>query len=402
MLTGTRAGATTTPRVAPARTFFQGAEAVAMAAEAVGDMLAVAPVTHADLRGTYGLRLAERYTLSLAPGVVAMRRSTSVFERDDSPAFDRGGPVLFGLEDFESPEGALVVDDVAPVRSVISEWSRASRARFHRRMAELDYTPWQDKRLAMVTLTLPSHWQRVAPTGADFKRLVKALRKRWEKATGLPLFAVWKLEFQGRGAPHLHMLCEVPGEIEGEYGPTWVGRNWVEVCDPQGKDRARMLRAHLPSHKRPAGIVDYSARMTDPKRIAVYFGKHAAKTRDGKEYQHIVPEEWQEKDAGPGRFWGYWRLQRAVTEVEVERDVWFRMRRILRHVDRARQADQALKERRAARIKGEELRRESLLRLKVRKTRRYTGLNGGWTLTPDALMTAYDMARAVAPPLSEF
>jgi len=394
-LTGTRTGTTALPQVVPARTFFPGAEAVDMAADAVADLLGHEP---GETFGRRGAVSADRktYALRLAPGVLALTSGTIRPDKDRADWIDRL-PVLFGVEETEWP--GLDESDQEGKRRAITEWSRASRARFHRRMGELDYTPWQGKRLAMVTLTLPAHWQRIAPTGADFKARVDALRHRWEAAIGTPLYAVWKLEFQARGAPHLHMLCDVPEVIAGEYGPTWIGRTWVEVCDPQGADRERMMRAHLPSHKRPAGVCDFSARVTDPKRLAVYFGKHAAKTQDSKEYQHIVPAEWQAPGAGPGRFWGYWRLQRAVASVEVTQDEFYRMRRIMRHVEKARAARHALGLRAAARIKGEALRRESLERLQVRKTRRYAGFGGGWTLTNDALILAFDLARAVSPPL---
>jgi hypothetical protein len=36
-----------------------------------------------------------------------------------------------------------------------------------------------------------------------------------------------------------------------------------------------------------------------------------------KAYQNEVPEEWREPGKGPGRFWGYWHLERAAVAVEV-------------------------------------------------------------------------------------
>src|SRR5207249_5060118 len=55
--------------------------------------------------------------------------------------------------------------------------------------------------------------------------------------------------------------------------------------------------------------VDYAEahKCSDPKRLAVYFGKHGQYR--SKEYQHNVPEAWQAPGKGPGRFWGYWGLK---------------------------------------------------------------------------------------------
>ena len=66
--------------------------------------------------------------------------------------------------------------------------------------------------------------------------------------------------------------------------------------------------------------VDYAAglRSSDPRRIAVYFSKHASFA--AKEYQNDVPEEWREPGKGPGRFWGFWGLERCTRAVEVTPD----------------------------------------------------------------------------------
>jgi hypothetical protein len=49
----------------------------------------------------------------------------------------------------------------------------------------------------------------------------------------------------------------------------------------------------------------------------VYFLKHSQFW--DKEYQHRVPEAWQEPGATPGRFWGYWGLRKHTATVEVSR-----------------------------------------------------------------------------------
>jgi hypothetical protein len=59
----------------------------------------------------------------------------------------------------------------------------------------------------------------------------------------------------------------------------------------------------------------------DPKRLAVYFTKHSSPNLHGdKEYQHIVPELWQQPGHGPGRFWGVYGLKKALAVVEIAQD----------------------------------------------------------------------------------
>ena len=192
-----------------------------------------------------------------------------------------------------------------PPRAPITGWSRKSRARMVRRLCELDYTPlYAAGRLpAMVTLTYPGDWETVVPTGPVLKAHMKALRKRYLRAWGEDWACVWKLEFQRRGAPHVHMLCTPPhGKgSTGERFHVWLSRVWAEVVDhPDPEQRRR--------HELAGTALDYreGLRATDPRRVAAYFCKHGMLA--AKEYQHQVPEAWQEPGRGPGRFWGVWNL----------------------------------------------------------------------------------------------
>jgi hypothetical protein len=177
-------------------------------------------------------------------------------------------------------------------------------------------------RPAMVTLTLPGDWLAVAPTGPAFKRLFDALRRRWERRWGQVTW-VWKLEFQRRGAPHLHLYTAVPGgEGRAEF-LTWLSRCWYEVVG-SGDER----------HLRAGTGVDWAEgiRASDPKRLAVYFLKRATGHNLGanKEYQHRVPAAWQGEGRGPGRFWGYYGLRRCDVQVELVAEQWVQLRRLLR------------------------------------------------------------------------
>jgi hypothetical protein len=225
-------------------------------------------------------------------------------------------------------------------RGAVVEWSRPSRLRMVEAMCSLDWGPvvapptpgW---RPAMVTLTLPGDWLAVAPTGQAFKQLMAAFFKRWARRFGEPWRGVWKLEFQRRGAPHLHLYSACP---TGPEFREWVSRTWYEVVG-SGDER----------HLRAGTGVDWGEgiRASDPKRLAVYFLKRATGHNLGvdKEYQHRVPFEWGgidyetgergPEDAGPGRFWGYRGLDRCEAEVELDREQFFQARRLLRRWARA-------------------------------------------------------------------
>jgi hypothetical protein len=95
---------------------------------------------------------------------------------------------------------------------VITEWSRKSRSAMCRTFAELDYSPLVESGRvpAMVTLTYPGDWEAVAPDGASVKRHMVLWRKRFQREYNEPVRYIWKLEFQRRGAPHIHLWMAPP------------------------------------------------------------------------------------------------------------------------------------------------------------------------------------------------
>jgi hypothetical protein len=244
---------------------------------------------------------------------------------------------------------AEYVDDPAelePTR-VVSEWSRKSRSRMTRVLAELDYTVLlrMQLKLPMTTLTYPGDWLTVAPTGKAVKRHLDKFRKRFARAWAFDFIGIWKLEFQRRGAPHLHLWGPEPEGAAGElrqltstrYRPAvgdglpyrqWLSVVWADIVDhPDPEEKRR--------HQLAGTGVDHreGERMRDPRRLAVYFTKHGS--YGAKEYQNQVPEEWQAPGAGPGRFWGYWGLEKATAGVELEPATAVWAARILRRYARA-------------------------------------------------------------------
>ena len=226
--------------------------------------------------------------------------------------------------------------DTSP--GIVRDWSRRSRSRMVSSIAELDLVPLvsQEGELAMLTLTYPGDWESVAPDGETVKRHLIAFFRRFERAFGVKIICLWKLEFQRRGAPHFHILMMIPpgragADRELEYMrrmaewergersarprrkvqlgdglpfQQWVGLVWADIVDAQDENE-RLL------HEAAGTSIDYSEgqRAHDPKRIAVYFGKHGMFS--AKEYQNQVPEQWKRSGKSTGRFWGYRGLKKV-------------------------------------------------------------------------------------------
>lgn len=303
----------------------------------------------------------------------------------------------------------------------ITGWSRKSRANMVRALCELDYEPMlaDPTRLpAMVTLTYPGDWLAVAPTGKDSKRHLQALRRRFEKAWGEPLKAVWKLEFQRRGAPHYHLLLVPPHGVSRTPGARataaarvgaglpfreWLSAVWSDIVGhPDLEERRR--------HRLAGTGVDYAEglKARDPKRVAVYFTKHGS--FQAKEYQHCVPEEWRGPGDGPGRFWGYWHLDRRTAVVEVEPGQAVQAARLARRWARAQGTTRQVS---VVRTPGGVPRPAELVqsvagaqlldgkgrpprRRKVRRRVRRFGQGRGFISVNDGQMFAVQMARALS------
>lgn len=337
--------------------------------------------------GIHSVRETDAYRLHITGGTLAL---SVVQGRPYSP--------YTGDWTVAGQQGLLWEDDPAPAEDsparVITEWSRRSRARMVRAMAEIDFDTWEGGTFAMVTLTLPGDWLAVAPKGRDMKAALERLRVRYQRATGCRWQVAWKMEFQARGAPHFHLLMKPPALVAGEAFEQWLSRAWADCVGAEGDEYARHLAAGT--------NVDYGYRTTDPKRVAVYFLKHSSKAQDSKEYQHVVPAAWRSPGAGPGRFWGVAGLTRTRASVDVEARVFYQLRRELRKLHRAQRARTALGRRRVllAQMAGETWRRPTLEDLSSFGLRRdgllRSAKGGGWVVLNDAPAVAHRMAEWLA------
>ncbi len=228
----------------------------------------------------------------------------------------------------------LMEDDTvsdAPTRGRVADFSDKARARMTDVFRSLDYSPlFEDGGIpALVTFTAPGDWESVFPTPRDFKKKVNLFKQEYKRAWGRDLTGVWKMEFQERGAPHLHVLMTPPRSrtrATGESFRDWASKTWARLCNAQG---AQAYADHL------GRGVDISweegQRYSDPRRIAVYFDKHAGYHE--KDYQNVMPQLWLSAiaDGQPGAtYWGYWQLEKMVETIELVRDPGARMRRASR------------------------------------------------------------------------
>lgn len=182
-------------------------------------------------------------------------------------------------------------------RGRVVEFSAAARRRLQRRLASIN------REVAglplFVTLTYPLEWSE---DGRRWKRDLKAwwgrVRRRWPAAS-----AVWRLEFQKRGAPHYHLLVfGVPS-----LPVAWVSRSWYQVVgsgDPK----------HLAAGTQVARVKSW-------RGVAAYASKYMAKIGGGSVLADV------------GRYWGVLggeNLPVVVVEVVLSFAQFFKLRRVLR------------------------------------------------------------------------
>lgn len=151
-----------------------------------------------------------------------------------------------------------------------------------------------------VTFTYPIEF----PTdGIKVKRDLKVMKQRLKRA-GI-IKNLWVLEFQERGAPHIHMA--LPESVD----KAWLSNLWYEVV---GSGDLKHLRAGTRIEP-----------IRDPLKIASYFCGYLRKRK-----QKTVPEGFTHV----GRFWGSTEKIGIISEYNQEFQSEHDMRRALRPVRR--------------------------------------------------------------------
>jgi hypothetical protein len=155
-------------------------------------------------------------------------------------------------------------------RGEIGEFSRQSRARLAF-IASNTHVRFK----SLLTLTYPSEF----PTrGVLVKRQLAIFKKRFRRKYADPQY-LWTLEFQSRGAPHMHLLSDIPVRRADQ---TWLSQAWYDIVGSNDKK-------HLEAGTRWENLKSENGGRR-------YLVKYCAKMRQKK-----VPEEFTDV----GRFWGY-------------------------------------------------------------------------------------------------
>ncbi len=179
----------------------------------------------------------------------------------------------------------------APNSGKVRCFSPKSRLRCQAAAAELDATGVQSD--IMLTLTYPGRWREVCSSGEHVKRHMRVYRERLTRYMRSQLCnfsALWFLEFQGRGAPHLHLILFGPGlqRLDIKDFRAWSRRAWAEVVvHPHPGDAAKHRK-----HGSHASMMR--------KRHFGYAAKYASKAS-----QKDVPDGFTDV----GRFWGLWNYK---------------------------------------------------------------------------------------------
>jgi hypothetical protein len=160
-------------------------------------------------------------------------------------------------------------------RGIVLVFSRASRRRLMRFLARLKT---RKIRASFLTLTFT---EIVTNERAKlvFKRFTAYLRRHMPQAS-----AVWRMEFQDRGAIHFHLLCfNLPFWKQAEIQRTWE-RCTQELCS-----------------------IVHIKLVHGARSIMSYISKYIAKPDERSEITSLEDVSYQHASAGglAGRFWGW-------------------------------------------------------------------------------------------------
>lgn len=181
------------------------------------------------------------------------------------------------------------------IRGKVCGFSRASRKRMLDLLNSIDRSTVSS--VLFIDLTYPSAWpQDETVWKRDLDAFFKRLRRRWPNAA-----AIWRLEFQKRGAPHFHLLLFGVQRVP----KAWLSSSWYQVV---GSGDPRHLEAG-----------------TRVRRVRSWRGVVSYVTK-GMAREHPA-------DRDTGRMWGIVgrkNLPIRLLTVPLSWSQWHRVRRVLR------------------------------------------------------------------------
>lgn len=173
-------------------------------------------------------------------------------------------------------------------RGRVSVFSPESRHRLFVLLHQLKF-----ERVTFCTLTYPAEF----PTESRvYKAHLKEYRRRWERLYGA-CRAVWRLEFQKRGAPHYHIMY-----LDAPHIPIldWC-KLWSDVIHTEDEN-----------HRKIGVDVKLVTGSTERGLIVSYLAKYVGKVDD---------TNVSERSEKPGRWWGKWNIE-EVAPAEYEVSDW--------------------------------------------------------------------------------
>lgn len=304
---------------------------------------------------------------------------------DDQPRYSVSiSPATVRVSKSDPRKIGKLVDNYKP-RTAIKEWSSKSRSSMVARLASLDYSGLlsdPDAIPIMATLTYPGDWEAVVPNAKTAKKHLRAFQKRYERAFGEELAAIWKMEFQRRGAVHFHIFMNM--RIQKREFEKWLSSTWNEIVNPPDAEEKR-------KHLLAGTGVDIATglKATDAKLVAIYFSKHNSPNRGSKEYQNRPPQRWLDQGS-VGRFWGYWHLSPIIFSTEISHADALFISRTLRRWYRANANFRKVSVWRTTLVSGEVRRRF------VRRRPRRMSSTSGYLTVPNGATMAQQLTRALS------
>jgi hypothetical protein len=188
-------------------------------------------------------------------------------------------------------------------RDVIKGWSASTT----RRLTKWLYSIQADQLTGhgyAVTLTM----RHTPPDRDALDRVFRALMARYDRMGVTRLH--WVMEMQRRGTPHYHLIIYTAEELPLR-GLEFV-RHWLEVADEFG----------------PAPVAQRAEPLENASGWFQYLSKHAS--RSAAHYQRQgMPPGWEKT----GRLWGKrgdWPTADGPMKFDMDREAWFRFRRLVR------------------------------------------------------------------------
>jgi len=158
-------------------------------------------------------------------------------------------------------------------RGIVKGFSSASRRRLIKYLLSLEEPP-----KVFITLTYPSEWNK---DPREWKRHLHNFRREFERyfPNG---WAIWKLEFQKRGAPHFHLLADLRKNISFFCLKIWLSYTWYRIVN--SKDE---------KHLKAGTNIKF---LDNKKEIRIYVSKYVNKEDSLKDNKG--------NDIPVGRWWG--------------------------------------------------------------------------------------------------